>query len=131
MPTLKRSVRNSRAVSLPRLDFDLYSGDVKLCEFIHLPSQSLVLAHDIVASTRELLETVEENDDEIAASERERLAVVADHLSEELAARRGGPHNRRRRRGRRRRRAVGERRLRGLVVLLSGRGGTGARPATN
>lgn len=86
MPTLKRGFLYSRAANLPRLDYDLYSGQVKLCEFIHPPSQSLMLAHGIVSSTRELLEKVEENDDEIAETELDRLGIISERLNDELAA---------------------------------------------
>ena len=85
MPTLKCGFGYSNSTNLPRLDYDLYSGDVALCEFVHPPSQSLMLARSIVASTGELLRRVEENDDTIAEAERERLAAVCRSLDEEVS----------------------------------------------
>ncbi|WP_338739337.1 hypothetical protein [Haloplanus salilacus] len=85
MPALKCGFGYSNSTNLPRLDYDLYSGDVALCEFVHPPSQSLRLARSIVASTGELLRRVEENDDTIAEAERERLAAVCRSLREDVA----------------------------------------------
>ena len=85
MPVLRRGFRYSEAISLPRLDYDLYSGDVKLCQFIHPPSQALMLARGVVTSTCDLLERVEENNDDISETERERLAMVYANLEEELS----------------------------------------------
>lgn len=85
MPTLKCGFGYSNSANLPRLDYDLYSGDVALCEFVHPPSQSLMLARSIVASTSELLRRVEENDDPIAEAERERLAAACRSLREDVA----------------------------------------------
>jgi hypothetical protein len=85
MPTLRCGFGYSNSTNLPRLDYDLYSGDVALCEFVHPPSQSLMLARNIVASTGELLRRVEENDDTIAEAERERLAVACRALREDVA----------------------------------------------
>lgn len=85
MPALRRGFRYSRGVKLPLLDYDLYSGDVKLCQFVHPPSQALVLARSIVANTSRLLEHVEENDDEVAPTELELLALVYEDLEAELS----------------------------------------------
>jgi hypothetical protein len=63
----------------------VYSGEVKLCQFVHPPSQALVLVQSILYSTRKLLEQVDANGDPIAEGERERIANMHDHLSEELA----------------------------------------------
>ncbi|MDS0260538.1 hypothetical protein NDI56_14120 [Haloarcula sp. S1CR25-12] len=83
-PGLRRGFRYSEETQLPRLDYDVYSGDVKLCQFIHPPSQALVLVQSILHSTRKLLEQVEANSDPIAETERERIANMHNHLSEEL-----------------------------------------------
>ncbi|MBX0305720.1 hypothetical protein [Haloarcula salinisoli] len=83
-PGLRRGFRYSDETELPRLDYDIYSGDVELCQFIHPPSQALVLAQSIVNSTHLLLERVEANGDPIASAERERIATMHDHLTEEL-----------------------------------------------
>lgn len=83
-PGLRRGFRYSEETELPRLDYDLYSGDVALCQFIHPPSQALVLAQSIVNSTHALLERVDANDDVIAQAERDRIATMHDHLTEEL-----------------------------------------------
>lgn len=85
MPVLSRGFRYSESTQLPRLDYDGYSGNVKLCQFVHPPSQALLLARAVVGSTRELLDRVEENDDEIASYERERIATVYETLEDELA----------------------------------------------
>ncbi|WP_161596587.1 hypothetical protein [Salinigranum halophilum] len=85
MPVLRRGFRYSEGLSLPRLDYDLYSGNVKLCQFIHPPSQALMLARGVVASTCDLLERVAENNDDISETERERLAMVYENLEEELS----------------------------------------------
>lgn len=86
MPTLRRGFRYSSGIELPLLDYDLYSGDVELCRFVHPPSQALMLARSIVANTTRLLEQIEENGDGIAATERELLALVYEDLEEEVAA---------------------------------------------
>jgi len=83
-PGLRRGFRYSEETQLPRLDYDVYSGDVKLCQFVHPPSQALVLAQSILHSTRKLLEQVEANGDPIAETERERISNMHNHLSEEL-----------------------------------------------
>lgn len=83
-PGLRRGFRYSDETKLPRLDYDLYSGDVQLCQFIHPPSQALVLAESIVNSTHALLQRVEANQDPIAPAERERIAKMHEHLTEEL-----------------------------------------------
>jgi hypothetical protein len=83
-PGLRRGFRYSDDTELPRLDYDLYSGDVELCQFIHPPSQALVLAQSIVNSTHALLERVDANQDPIAPAERERIATMHEHLTEEL-----------------------------------------------
>jgi hypothetical protein len=84
-PGLRRGFRYSEETKLPRLDYDVYSGEVKLCQFVHPPSQALVLVQSILYSTRKLLEQVDANGDPIAEGERERIANMHDHLSEELA----------------------------------------------
>lgn len=84
-PGLRRGFRYSEGTQLPRLDYDVYSGDVKLCQFVHPPSQALVLVQSILNSTRKLLEQVDANGDPIAETERERIATMHNHLSEELA----------------------------------------------
>jgi len=83
-PGLRRGFRYSEDTELPRLDYDLYSGDVELCQFIHPPSQALVLAQSIVNSAHMLLERVDANGDPIAQTERDRIATMHDHLTEEL-----------------------------------------------
>ena len=83
-PGLRRGFRYSEETQLPRLDYDVYSGDVKLCQFIHPPSQALVLVQSILHSTRKLIEQVEANGDPIAKTERERIANMHTHISEEL-----------------------------------------------
>lgn len=85
-PSLRRGFRYSPSTNMPRLDYDVYSGAVKLCQFVHPPSHALMLARAIVASTTELLERVEENDDEVAEYERERLAAVHEDLADAVAA---------------------------------------------
>jgi len=84
-PGLRRGFRYSDETELPRLDYDLYSGDVELCQFIHPPSQALVLAESIVNSTHQLLERVDANEDPIAQAERDRIATMHDHLTEEFS----------------------------------------------
>ena len=84
-PGLRRGFRYSEETQLPRLDYDVYSGDVKLCQFIHPPSQALILAQSILNSTRQLLEQVQANGEPIAEAERERIANMHTHLSEELS----------------------------------------------
>jgi hypothetical protein len=84
-PGLRRGFRYSEETQLPRLDYDVYSGDVKLCQFVHPPSQALVLAQSVLNSTRQLLEQVDANGDPIAEAEQERIANMHEHLSEELA----------------------------------------------
>ncbi len=84
-PGLRRAFRYSEGTQLPRLDYDVYSGDVKLCQFVHPPSQALVLVQSILHSTRKLLEQVDANGDPIAEAEKERIANMHNHLSEELA----------------------------------------------
>ncbi|WP_311172045.1 hypothetical protein [Halobellus ordinarius] len=86
MPQVKCAFRYSESIKLPRLGYDVYSGDVRLCEFAHPPSQALMFARTLLASTRELLQRVDANDDEIAANERERLAYVYESLTDELEA---------------------------------------------
>jgi hypothetical protein len=44
-----------------------------------------MLARGVVASTCDLLERVEENNDDISETERERLAMVYGNLDEELS----------------------------------------------
>lgn len=83
-PGLRRGFRYSDSTQLPRLDYDLYSGDVELCQFIHPPSQALVLARSIVNSTKALLERVDANGDPIAQAEQERLAEIHGHLTEDM-----------------------------------------------
>jgi len=83
-PGLRRGFRYSDETELPRLDYDLYSGDVQLCQFIHPPSQALVLAQSIVNSTQALLERVAANENPIAQAERDRIARMHDHLMAEL-----------------------------------------------
>lgn len=83
-PGLRRGFRYSEETQLPRLDYELYSGDIQLCQFIHPPSQALVLAQSIVNSTRKLLEQVDANGDPIAETELERIGNMHKHLSEEL-----------------------------------------------
>ena len=84
-PGLRRGFRYSEETKLPRRDYDIYSGDVKLCQFVHPPSQALVLAQSVLNSTRQLLEQVEANGEPIADTERERIANMHGHLIEELA----------------------------------------------
>jgi hypothetical protein len=84
MPTLRCGFRYSESLDLPRLDYDVYSGDVELCGFVHPPSQALMLARTLVVSVRELLERVESNDDAVADTERERLARAYEGATREL-----------------------------------------------
>ena len=44
-----------------------------------------MLARGVVASTCDLLKRVEENNDDISETERERLAMVYENLEEELS----------------------------------------------
>lgn len=83
-PMLRYGFGYSASSGLPRLKYDLYSGDVPLCEFVHPPSQALTLARNVVDSTCELLERVAENEDEVSEVERRRLGVVYEYLSRDV-----------------------------------------------
>lgn len=84
-PGLRGGFRYSESTELPRLDYDLYSGDVHLCQFIHPPSQALIMAQTILNSTRKLLEQVEANDNPIAHHEQERIAMIYERLQQEIS----------------------------------------------
>jgi hypothetical protein len=57
-PSVSRQFRYSKSTNMPRLEFDIYSGNVDLCTFEHPPSQALTLAGLIVDGVGNLLNTL-------------------------------------------------------------------------
>jgi hypothetical protein len=83
-PRIRRVFRYSEAQELPRLEYDVLSGEVQLCELAHTPSQALILAGLIVDNVGQLLDRVVENDDDLATAEHERLAQIVSELTTDL-----------------------------------------------
>jgi hypothetical protein len=83
-PSVARQFRYSEPMSLPRLAFDLYSADLKLCQFEHPPSQALILAGLVVDGVAELLEKTNTNNDEVAQSEIDRAQSIIEQVSQDV-----------------------------------------------
>ena len=79
-PSITRGLRYSDSVNIPRLALEVYSGETRLCEFEHPPSQALILAGSVVDAVADLFETVDEHDDEIAPKELDRTESVIQQL---------------------------------------------------
>lgn len=83
-PSTARRLRYSESMNMPKLAFDIYSGDVFLSRFEHPPSQALTLAGLIVDGVAELLEEVDTNNDEISPAELERAESVVQQFEGDL-----------------------------------------------
>lgn len=83
-PSMIRQLRYSESTNMPRLAFEVYSGDVELSRFDYPPSQALTLAGLIIEGVGELLEQATTNADKISARELERSSAVHEQIEADL-----------------------------------------------